>query len=115
MLNANVYSIRRNLDFNTSQTEYISMKYLSISPPFVIQNLLPVTLLMMIKNVARDSDSQKKDPREYKLEMKMNSSIQSLFLNPFGNFDMSLCIPGFENSSFVPLKVEGDDDFELPE
>jgi hypothetical protein len=45
----------------------------------------------------------------------MNSSIQSLFLNPFGNFDMSLCIPGFENSSFVPLKVEGDEDYEIAE
>jgi len=28
---------------------------------------------------------------------------------------MSLCIPGFENSSFVPLKVEGDDDYEQDE
>ena len=36
MLNANVYSMRRNLDFNTSQTEFISMKYLSISTPFVL-------------------------------------------------------------------------------
>ena len=26
---------------------------------------------------------------------------------------MSLCIPGFENSSFVPLKAEDDEDFEL--
>jgi len=26
---------------------------------------------------------------------------------------MSLCIPGFENSSFVPLKAEGDEDFDL--
>ncbi len=58
MLNANVYSIRRNLDFNTSHTEFISMKYLSISPPFVIQNLLPATLLMIIKNIERDTDSQ---------------------------------------------------------
>jgi hypothetical protein len=75
MLNANVYSMRRNLDFNTSQTEFISMKYLSISPPFVVQNLLPVTLLMMMKNIERDNDSLQKDPKEYKLEMKMNSSI----------------------------------------
>jgi|LauGreDrversion4_2_1035121.scaffolds.fasta_scaffold04010_4 hypothetical protein len=51
------------------------MKYLSISPPFLIQNLLPVTLLMIIKNVKRDFDTNVKDPKEYKLEMKMNSSI----------------------------------------
>ena len=68
---------------------------------------------MMMKNIERDDNSHQKDPKEYKLEMKMKSSIQSLFLNPFGNFDMSLCIPGFQNSSFVPLKAEGDDDFEL--
>jgi hypothetical protein len=49
------------------------------------------------------------------MEMKMNSSLQTLFLNPLGNFDISLCIPGFDNSSFVPLKVEGEDDFQLSE
>ena len=68
-----------------------------------------------MKNIQRDNDTLQNDPKEYKLEMKMNSSIQTLFLNPFGNFDMSLCIPGFENSSFVPLKAEGDEDFELVE
>ena len=46
MLNANVYSIRSFIDFNTQQTEFISLKYLSISPPFTIQNLLPVTLFL---------------------------------------------------------------------
>jgi hypothetical protein len=45
--------------------------------------------------------------------MKMNCSLQTLFLNPLGNFELSLCIPGFENSSFVQLKVEGEEDYEL--
>ncbi len=43
----------------------------------------------------------------------MNSSTQTLSLNPFGNYDISLCIPGFESSNYVPLKVEGDDDYEI--
>lgn len=42
--------------------------------------------------------------------MKMNSSIQTLSLNPLGNFDLSLCIPGFDSSPYVSLKKEGDDD-----
>ena len=45
----------------------------------------------------------------------MNSSIQTLFLNSFGNFDMSLCIPGYDNSTYVPLKIEGEDDYETPD
>ena len=45
----------------------------------------------------------------------MNSSMQTLSLNPFGNYDLALCIPGFEMSSFIPLKEENDDDYEDPE
>ena len=55
----------------------------------------------------------KPDPNTYKLEMKMNSSIQTLSLSAFGNYELSVCIPGFESSSFVPLKAEGDDDYEI--
>ena len=108
MLNANVYSIRSFIDFNTQQTEFISVKYLQISPPFIIQNLLPVTMSMIIKNIERDkhqgeitSFRKNRDKNSYKMEMKMNSSLQTLFLNPHGNFDLSLCILGFDNSSFV--------------
>jgi hypothetical protein len=54
MLNANVYSIRSFIDFNTQQTEFISLKYLSISPPFTLQNLLPVTLFLQFKNIIRE-------------------------------------------------------------
>ena len=54
MLNANVYSIRSFIDFNTQQTEFISLKYLSITPPFTLQNLLPVTLFLQFKNVIRE-------------------------------------------------------------
>lgn len=44
----------------------------------------------------------------------MNSSIHTLFLNPFGNFDLSLCIPGFDMSTWVKFKEEGEDDFIAP-
>ena len=54
MLNANVYSIRSFIDFNTQQTEFISLKYLSITPRFTLQNLLPVTLFLQLKNVIRE-------------------------------------------------------------
>ncbi len=47
------------------------------------------------------------------MEMKMNSSTQTLFLNPFGNFDISICIPGYDNSDFMPLKIEGEEDYQL--
>ncbi len=73
MLNANVYSIRSFIDFNTQQTEFISVKYLSVSPPFVVHNLLPVAMSMIVKNIERDHG--RKDLRQYKLEMKMISSI----------------------------------------
>lgn len=33
------------------------------------------------------------------------------YLNPQGNFDISLCIPGFQHSHFIPFKIEGEDDF----
>lgn len=74
-----------------------------MSPPFIVQNLLPVALSVLVKNAERDLG--RRDQRQYKLEMKMNSSIQSLFLNPLGNMDLALCILGFDNSNFVPLKV----------
>lgn len=51
VLNANVYSIRSFIDFNTQQTEFISLRYLSISAPFTIQNLLPAPLTLLFKNV----------------------------------------------------------------
>jgi hypothetical protein len=35
VVNSNIYSIRSYVDFNTEQTEFISMRYLSISPPFI--------------------------------------------------------------------------------
>lgn len=59
------------------------------------------------------NNGKKKDPRKYKVEMKMNSSIQTLFLHPQGNFDLSLSVPGYDNSSPVPLKIEGDEDYQL--
>eukprot|EP00347_Sterkiella_histriomuscorum_P015009 403358661 len=125
VLNANVYSIRSFIDFNTQQTEFISLKYLQISPPFVIQNLLPVHMSLVFRNIIRDNQTyyinaekkskQFRDKQNYILETKMNSSNQTLFLNPLGNFEMSLCIPGFDNSTFVALKNEEDDDYKLTE
>jgi len=36
-----------------------------------------------------------------------------LYLNPLGNFDFSLAIPGFQHSNYVPFKLDGEEDFEL--
>ena len=49
----------------------------------------------------------------YDLELKHNSSLQVLYLNPLGDFDFSLAIPGFEHSNFVKFKLEREEDFEL--
>ena len=35
-LNSNTYSIRSYIDFNTQQTDFISLRYLSITAPFTI-------------------------------------------------------------------------------
>ena len=45
--------------------------------------------------------------------MKMNASLQSLFLNPYGNFEMSLCVPGYDISKFMPLKKEDEEDYKI--
>jgi len=34
-------------------------------------------------------------------------------LNPLGNFDFSVAIPGFQHSNFMPFKLESDEDFKL--
>lgn len=36
VLNANTYSIRSYIDFNTQQTEFISLRYLSITAPYTV-------------------------------------------------------------------------------
>ncbi len=36
VLNANTYSIRSFIDFNTQQTEFFSLRYLSVTAPFTI-------------------------------------------------------------------------------
>lgn len=53
VLNANTYSIRSYVDFNTQQTEFISMRYLSISSPFIFQNLIPAPISLFFKNISR--------------------------------------------------------------
>ena len=58
VLNSNTYSIRSYVDFNTQQTEYISMRYLSISPPFVFQNLIPAPITMFFRNILRKADQK---------------------------------------------------------
>ena len=49
----------------------------------------------------------------YDLELKHNSSLQVLYLNPLGNFDFSLAIPGYDHSNFVKFKLESEADYEL--
>lgn len=52
-LNANTYSIRSYIDFNTQQTDFISLRYLSVTAPFTIQNLIPVPITILFKNIER--------------------------------------------------------------
>lgn len=133
VLNSNTYSIRSYVDFNTQQTEFISMRYLSISPPFVFQNLIPVPITMFFRNILRKVDHTgslninkekmdgsrqqiwKADPRVYDLQLKYNSELQVLFLNPLGNFDFSMLIPGYNESNQLTLKQEGDEDMQICE
>ena len=72
VLNANTYSIRSFIDFNTQQTEFFSVRYLSITAPFTIQNLIPVPITMLFKNVDRDYSS---DTQLYDLSLKHNSQL----------------------------------------
>lgn len=89
-LNANTYSIRSYIDFNTQQTDFISLRYLSITAPFTIQNLIPVPITMLFKNVERianrgdgksgpasNAANNKTflDQQMYDLELKHNSSL----------------------------------------
>ena len=53
------------------------------------------------------------DKQLYDLELRHNSSLQVLYLNPLGNFDFSLAIPGYQHSNYVKFKLESDEDFEL--
>lgn len=126
VLNSNIYSIRSYVDFNTQQTEFISMRYLSVSPPFILQNLVPAPITLFFKNILRKTntksinkggqqDREFKDPQLYDLDLKHNSQQQILFLNPFGNFDLSLVIPGYEETSFVSFKEQKDEDFGICE
>ena len=55
------------------------------------------------------------DRQLYNLELKHNSQLQVLYINPLGNFDFSLAIPGFQNSNFVRFKLDSDEDYELCE
>lgn len=38
-----------------------------------------------------------------------------LYLNPLGNFDFALAIPGFQHSNYMKFKTEGEDDYKLAE
>ena len=51
------------------------------------------------------------DKQLYDMELKHNSSLQVLYLNPLGNFDFSVTIPGFQQSNFIAFKLESDEDF----
>jgi len=84
-LNANTYSIRSFIDFNTQKTEFISLRYLSVTAPFVFENLIPVPITMLFKNVSHNLPTEQ--PQEdstgiYDLTLKHNSALQVLYLNP---------------------------------
>lgn len=118
VLNSNTYSIRSYVDFNTQQTEFISLRYISISSPFIFQNLIPAPITLLFKNISRQisispslksmdhlsASSAKKDFNDrqtYDLDIKHNSQLQILFLNPLGNFDLSMVVPGYEQTNFI--------------
>ena len=75
VLNTNVHSIRSYVDFNTQQTEFISVKFISISAPFVFQNLIPAPISLFFKNICRETreTSLMTDPKVYDLDIKHNS------------------------------------------
>ena len=62
VLNSNTYSIRSFIDFNTQQTEFFSLRYLSITAPFTIQNLIPVPITMIFKNILREKTERNNPP-----------------------------------------------------
>ena len=62
-----------------------------MTAPYTIQNLIPVPITMIFKNIIKEV----RDPQLYDLSLKHNSSLQVLYLNPLGNFDFSVAIPGF--------------------
>ena len=55
------------------------------------------------------------DPQLYDLDLKHNSQLQILFLSPLANFDLSLVIPGYDQTNFVSFKENGDEDFKICE
>jgi hypothetical protein len=56
MLNANVHNIKTLLDFNTQQTDFTQIKYLSVTPTFTFQNLMPVPLTLLFTKHSRQLD-----------------------------------------------------------
>ena len=58
VVNANTYSIRSFIDFNTQQTDFIALRYLSITAPFTLQNLVPLPVTMLYKNIMRNPKPQ---------------------------------------------------------
>lgn len=50
-MNTNSFQLQTHMDFNTQTTDYVSVRYLSISPPFVIQNLLPAPMTLLLRDI----------------------------------------------------------------
>lgn len=108
MVNTNTYQMESYVDFNTQQTEYISLRYLSISPPFVMQNLLPAPITLLYHNIPDR-------PGIFDLDLPYNSQLQVLSLNPLDNFEYQLIIPGYEASSKSWLRNGDDEDVKICE
>jgi len=99
VLNSNVYSVRSFIDYNTQQTSFISLRYLTFSPPFTFQNLLPIPMTLFFQRKPKEADRN-----IYSLDMKLNSQLQMLFLDPRDNFLLALGLQGYLTSSFVKFK-----------
>ena len=85
-----------------------------MTAPFVFENLIPVPITMLFKNVsfnlaAADHPQEDSGNSVYDLTLKHNSSLQVLYFNPEGNFEFSLAIPGFDHSTYARFRiVDGD-------
>jgi hypothetical protein len=96
------------MDFNTQQTDYVSLRYLSISPPFVLQNLLPAPITLLFRDITDR-------PGIFDLDMTHNSQQQVSFLHSLENFRFSLLVPGYDCSESVWLKSPDDKDVLIAE
>ena len=77
----------------------------------MFENLIPVPITILFKNVSHNQPVDEDAANGvYDLTLKHNSSLQVLYLNPQGNFEFSLAIPGYDHSAYVRFRMfDGED------